>query len=81
MLDPRWKDFSYLQRFLYQNHTEALSLLNRLEAFETKRKAYMLLHEQYEILSINTSSSSSPNLHDEQKKQTIRFIRYDDNQS
>ncbi|CAF4261025.1 unnamed protein product [Rotaria sp. Silwood2] len=41
VLDPRWKDFTFLQRSSYQNHVETLSLLNKLQTFETKQLAYL----------------------------------------
>lgn len=50
-MDPRWKDFSYLQRLSYQKHVESFILLDKLQAFETKQLAYSFLKEEFNNLS------------------------------
>ncbi|CAF2061490.1 unnamed protein product [Rotaria magnacalcarata] len=62
---PRWKDFGYLQCLLYQNHSETLALLTKLQAFKSKTLAYLFLEEQFHILFGNTSVVSPSNVQDE----------------
>ncbi|CAF4227437.1 unnamed protein product, partial [Rotaria sordida] len=69
VLDPRWKDFSFLNRSLYQSHNETLVVLNQLQAFDARNLAYLLLEEQFNILFGNTSTVSQSNVQQpEQKK-------------
>lgn len=69
MLDPRWKDFSWLQRSSYQNHNETLALLNKLRAFEAKQLAYSCLQDNYHaLLDENTVVSPPVPRHDEQEQ-------------
>ncbi|CAF4083817.1 unnamed protein product, partial [Rotaria sp. Silwood1] len=59
VLDPRWKNFTFLQRALYQNHVETLMLLNKLNAFDAKPLAYIYLHDAFtELVTTNVSTSS-----------------------
>ncbi|CAF4358213.1 unnamed protein product, partial [Rotaria sordida] len=62
VLDPRWKDFSFLNRSLYQSHNETLVVLNQLQAFDARNLAYLLLEEQFNILFGNTSTVSQSNV-------------------
>ncbi|CAF4734539.1 unnamed protein product [Rotaria socialis] len=71
VLDPRWKDFNYLQRSLYCQHAETLNVLHKLQAFECKTLAYTSLKEQFNVLLENTAVVSPLNISDEEK---IRYI-------
>ncbi|CAF1318742.1 unnamed protein product [Rotaria sp. Silwood1] len=70
-LDPRWKNFACLQRLSYKNHVEALSLLDKLQAFEAKQLAYSLLQEEFNYLSRGTTVTSPSNLFDRSKEKKI----------
>ncbi|CAF4726739.1 unnamed protein product, partial [Rotaria sp. Silwood2] len=69
VLDPRWKDFTFLQRSSYQNHVETLSLLNKLQAFEAKQLAYLYLQEQYNNLLRNNLAVSPVNAQQNEEKE------------
>jgi hypothetical protein len=69
VLDPRWKEFSYLQRSSYHNHIETLSLLNKLQAFEAKQLAYLHLQELYHNSSGNNFVASPSNIQQEVEKE------------
>ena len=56
-LDPRWKNFTFLQSSSYQRHAEALASLTKLKAFDAKLLAYIHLHNEY--LSLVTSHQNS----------------------
>jgi hypothetical protein len=59
-LDPRWKNFTFLQSSFYQNYVEAFASLNKLNAFDAKLLAYIHLHDEYLSLpTINTNPSQS----------------------
>ncbi|CAF4128237.1 unnamed protein product [Rotaria sordida] len=69
LLDPRWKDFSFLNRSLYQSHNETLIVLNQLQAFDARNLAYLFLQKQFNTLFGNTSTASQSNVQQpEQKK-------------
>ncbi|CAF4628728.1 unnamed protein product [Rotaria sp. Silwood2] len=69
VLDPRWKDFSFLNRSLYQSHNETLFVLNQLQAFDARNLGYLFLQEQFNTLFGNTSTASQSNVQQpEQKK-------------
>ncbi|CAF1449987.1 unnamed protein product, partial [Rotaria sp. Silwood1] len=69
LLDPRWKDFTFLQRPSYQNHVETLSLLNKLQAFEAKQLAYLYLQEQYNSLLGNNLAVPPVNTQQNEEKE------------
>jgi hypothetical protein len=73
VLDPRWKDFSFLNRSSYQNHNETLTLLNKLEAFEAKKLSYLFLQEQFNSLFGITSVLSPSNIQQEKEKEFDLF--------
>ena len=58
VLDPRWKNFTFLQKGLYQNHVEALISLTKLTAFDAHLLAYIYLHDEYLAVSSTPTSSS-----------------------
>jgi hypothetical protein len=66
VLDPRWKNLTFLQSSSYQNHVETLALLNKLRAFDAKLLAYIHLHDEY--LSHCTSITDTFQLNSEEKE-------------
>ncbi len=75
VLDPRWKEFSFLQRFSYQNYSATSSVLNKLQAFEAKQIAYQHLNEKFSLLLGNNSGLTSNVQHD--KEQEKEFDLFD----
>jgi hypothetical protein len=63
-LDPRWKNFTFLQSSSYQSHTETLTSLTELKAFDAKLLAYIHLHNEY--LTLLTSNKNSSHWNAEQ---------------
>ncbi|CAF4217392.1 unnamed protein product, partial [Rotaria sordida] len=76
VLDPCWKEFSFLQRLLYQNYGATLSVLSKLQAFEAKQTAYQYLNEKFSLLPGNNMSGSVSNVQHE-KEQKKEFDLFD----
>ena len=47
VLDPRWKNFTFLQSSFYQQHVESHACLTRMAAFDAKLLSYIHLHDAY----------------------------------
>ncbi|CAF1501286.1 unnamed protein product [Rotaria sordida] len=75
-LDPCWKKFSFLQRYLYKNYGATLSILSKLQAFEAKQTAYQYLNEKFSLLLGNNMSGSVSNVQHE-KEQKTEFDLFD----
>lgn len=61
VLDPRWKNFTFLQSSSYQNHNETLASLNKLRGFDAKLLAYIHLHDEYLSYSMPTYDTFQSN--------------------
>lgn len=60
VLDPRWKNFTFLQSASYQQHIETHACLTRMAAFDAKLLSYIHLHNEYaaDVASHPTLSQS-----------------------
>ena len=47
VLDPRWKNFTFLQSSAYQQHVETHACLTKMSAFDAKLLSYIHLHDEY----------------------------------
>ncbi|CAF1597382.1 unnamed protein product [Adineta ricciae] len=47
VLDPRWKNFSFLQSSSYQQHVDTHTCLTKMSAFDAKLLSYIYLHDEY----------------------------------
>ncbi len=75
MLDPRWKNFTFLQNSSYQNQTEAFASLTELKAFDAKLLAYIHLHDEYlSCLATHTNSSQLSPDHDVSRASEVDFF-------
>ena len=57
VLDPRWKNFTFLQSSSYLNHVETNASLTKLNAFDAKLLAYIHPHDEY--LSLVAAATTS----------------------
>lgn len=73
VLDPRWKNFSYLQRFSYQQHVESSLVSDKLQAFEAKHLAYSLLKQEFDNLSGGVTEQTSINHRSSKQKEFDLF--------
>ncbi len=47
VLDPRWKNFTFLQSSSYQQYVETYACLTKMSAFDAKLLSYIHLHDEY----------------------------------
>jgi hypothetical protein len=74
-LDPRWKNFTFLQNTSYQNHVEAFASLTELNAFDAKLLAYIHLHDAYLLqLATQTNSSQMSPGHNSSEESEVDFF-------
>ncbi|CAF1684693.1 unnamed protein product, partial [Adineta ricciae] len=75
ILDPRWKNFTFLQSSSYQNHPKTAASLTKLNAFDAKLLAYIHLHDEHLLgMSSTRKSYESDSEHNVTSQNILDFL-------